>query len=73
MTVAPATLLHLPWLASPALPAGGFSYAEGLEAAVDAGLVGDEAQAAQGLSQHLQLVLGRSMLEFVERRGRLRA
>jgi len=29
------------WLASPALPIGGFSYSEGLEAAVDAGLVRD--------------------------------
>ena len=27
-------LLHLLWLASPALPVGGFSYSEGLEAAV---------------------------------------
>ena len=35
----PASLLPLIWLASPALPIGGFSYSEGLEAAVDAGLV----------------------------------
>ena len=33
------------WLASPALPVGGFSYSEALEAAVDAGLVRTEAQA----------------------------
>ena len=33
-----ATLLQLMWLASPALPVGGFSYSEGLEAAVEAGL-----------------------------------
>ena len=32
----PAALLQLIWLASPALPVGGFSYSEGLEAAVDA-------------------------------------
>ena len=32
-------LLQLIWLASPALPVGGFSYSEGLEAAVDAGRV----------------------------------
>jgi urease accessory protein len=30
-----ASLLRLIWLASPALPVGGFSYSEGLEAAVD--------------------------------------
>jgi urease accessory protein len=32
-------------LASPALPIGGFSYSQGLEAAVDVGLVGNTAQA----------------------------
>jgi urease accessory protein len=36
-----AALLQLMWLASPALPVGGFSYSEGLEAAVDQGLVAD--------------------------------
>ena len=30
----PASLLHLIWLASPALPVGGFSYSEGLEAVI---------------------------------------
>ena len=35
MTPPPATLLGLMWLASPALPVGGFSYSEGLEAAVE--------------------------------------
>jgi urease accessory protein len=32
--LAPASLIQLIWLASPALPVGGFSYSEGLEAAV---------------------------------------
>jgi urease accessory protein len=58
----PATLLQLMWLASPALPVGGFSYSEGLEAAVEAGLVTSEAQAADWLSSQLQLTLGRSDL-----------
>lgn len=58
----PATLLQLMWLASPALPVGGFSYSEGLEAAVEAGLVSNEAQAAEGLSSQLQLTLARSDL-----------
>jgi urease accessory protein len=32
--LAPASFLQLIWLASPALPVGGFSYSEGLEAAI---------------------------------------
>ena len=30
-----SALLQLIWLASPALPVGGFSYSEGLESAID--------------------------------------
>ncbi|MEK8052363.1 urease accessory UreF family protein [Ideonella sp. DXS22W] len=56
---APA-LLQLMWLASPALPVGGFSYSEGLEAAVDHGHVTNEAQARQWLLGQLALVLGRA-------------
>lgn len=48
-------LLQLIWLASPALPIGGFSYSEGLEAAVDAGLVRDEATAMHWLVDQLHL------------------
>jgi len=59
---AAATRLYLMWLASPALPVGGFSYSEGLEAAVDAGLVSDEAGAAAWLRQQLELSLARSEL-----------
>jgi urease accessory protein len=55
------------WLASPALPVGGFSYSEGLEAAVDAGLVTDEASAARWLQDQLQLVLVRSEWPAVAR------
>jgi urease accessory protein len=58
----PASLLQLLWLASPALPVGGFSYSEGLEAAVDAGLVVDEASAARWLTDQLHLALARSDL-----------
>lgn len=60
-----AGLLHTLWLASPALPVGGFSYSEGLEAAVDAGLVHDEASAAAWLADQLQLSLARSDLAVV--------
>lgn len=60
-----AGLLHTLWLASPALPVGGFSYSEGLEAAVDAGLVHDEVSAAGWLTDQLQLSLARSDLAVV--------
>jgi len=62
MNPSPATLLQLMWLASPALPVGGFSYSEGLEAAVEAGLVADESKAADWLAAQLQLALARSDL-----------
>lgn len=55
-------LLRLIWLASPALPVGGFSYSEGLEAAVEAGLVSNEAQAGVWLLDQLRLALGRADL-----------
>jgi urease accessory protein len=60
--LAPASLLQLIWLASPALPVGGFSYSEGLEAAVNAGLVTNEAQAGDWLSHQLHLTLARADL-----------
>ena len=40
-------LVRLLQLASPALPVGAFSYSQGLEAAVEAGLVRDCAECAQ--------------------------
>ncbi|WP_094852824.1 urease accessory protein UreF [Bordetella genomosp. 10] len=45
-------LLHL---ASPALPIGAFSYSQGLEAAIDAGLVGDAASARDWIAAGLDL------------------
>ncbi len=61
---APA-LLRLMWLASPALPVGGFSYSEGLEAAVDSARVTDEASARVWLSDQLLLVQQRAELPLV--------
>src|SRR5258706_11419429 len=58
----PGRLLQLMWLASPALPVGGFSYSEGLEAAVDSGRIADAAQAGSWLVDQLQLALARSEL-----------
>ena len=60
-----ASLLQLMWLASPALPVGGFSYSEVLEAAVDAGLVQDEAQTGAWLLDQLHLSLARSDMAVV--------
>ncbi len=59
--------LKLMWLASPALPVGGFSYSEGLEAAIDAGLVSSETDAAHWLRDQLQLAVARSDLAVVAR------
>jgi urease accessory protein len=44
------------------LPVGGFSYSEGLEAAVEAGLVGTEAKSGDWLLAQLQLSLARADL-----------
>jgi urease accessory protein len=60
-----AALLQLIWLASPALPVGGFSYSEGLEAAVEARLVHDEASAGEWLVQQLHASLARADLAVV--------
>ena len=57
-----AVLLQLMWLASPALPVGGFSYSEGLEAAVDDGRVTNEATAAAWLLNQMALAPARADL-----------
>ncbi len=62
---ADTALLRILWLASPALPVGGFSYSEGLEAAVDAGLVESEASASDWITDQLHLGLARSDLPVV--------
>ena len=61
-SVSAAALLQLMWLASPALPVGGFSYSEGLEAAVESGRIANEAQARAWLRDQLHLSLARSDL-----------
>jgi urease accessory protein len=60
-----ASLIQLIWLASPALPVGGFSYSEGLEAAVEWGNVTTEASASDWLSAQLQLSLARADLPVI--------
>lgn len=65
--VTDATRLQLMWLASPALPVGGFSYSEGLEAAIDQGLVSNEASASAWLRDQLLLSLARADLAVLAR------
>jgi urease accessory protein len=60
-------LLQLMWLASPALPVGGFSYSEALEAAVEAGLVTGEPEARAWLLDQLHLSLLRCDLAVVSK------
>ncbi len=60
-----ASLLQLIWLASPALPVGGFSYSEGLESAVERAGVATESIAADWLSDQLHLSLARGDLAVI--------
>ena len=59
------SFMQLMWLASPALPIGGFSYSEVLEAAVDSGRVSNETEATNWLVDQLHLSLSRSDLSAV--------
>jgi urease accessory protein len=65
--LATTALLQLIRLASPSLPVGGFSYSEGIESAVDAALIGDEASARAWLLDQLELGIGRSELPVAAR------
>jgi urease accessory protein len=60
-----AALLGLLRLASPALPVGGFSYSEVLEAAVEAHVVEDEPSALRWLLDQLHVSLARADLPLV--------
>lgn len=66
-TPEPSTLLGLMWLSSAALPVGGFSYSEGLEAAVEAGQVHDAASAGRWLGDQLELSIVRAEWPIVAR------
>lgn len=52
-------LIHLLHLASPQLPVGGFAWSQGLEAAVEAGLVSDAASAGAWIAGVLDASLAR--------------
>ncbi len=60
-----SALIGVMWLASPALPVGAFAYSEGLESAVEAGRVCDEAGAAAWLVDQLWLASARSEMPAV--------
>ena len=64
-TLPAASLLQLIWLASPALPVGGFSYSEVLETAVDRAGVATESIASDWLADQLHLTLARGDLAVV--------
>ncbi|PIF74704.1 urease accessory protein [Variovorax sp. 54] len=61
----PHSLLQLIWLASPALPVGGFSYSEGIEAAVEWAGIQSEASATEWLSDQLHLSFARGDLALM--------
>jgi urease accessory protein len=63
--VSATTLLQLMWLASPALPVGGYSYSEGLESAVERLGIAQAETAGDWLVDQLQLALERSDLALV--------
>lgn len=52
-----SSLLHLLQLVSPSLPIGAYSYSQGLETAMDQGIVRDAGSARQWLVAHLQQVV----------------
>ncbi|MES2362873.1 MAG: urease accessory UreF family protein [Pseudomonadota bacterium] len=60
-----SSLIQLIWLASPALPVGGFSYSEGLEVAVERAGVATESIAGSWLADQLHLTLARGDLAVI--------
>lgn len=60
-----SSLMQLLWLASPALPVGGFSYSECLESAVDKAYAATEIEASHWLIDQLHLGLARSDLPAI--------
>ncbi len=66
-SLGPGSLIRLLQLASPALPIGSFAYSQGLEAAMELGLIHDEASARDFLTGVLSDGLARLELPLVSR------
>ncbi len=60
-----ASFLQLMWLASPALPVGGFSYSEGLESAVEYAGIDSEAAVADWLLDQLHIAQARGDMALI--------
>ena len=60
-------LARLLQLASPTLPVGAYSYSQGLESAVDAGIVRDAASAGQWIADVLEFSIGRMEAPILSR------
>ena len=60
-------LARLLQLASPTLPVGAYSYSQGLEAAVEAGIVTDAASAERWIADVLELAVSRIELAVLRR------
>jgi len=64
---APVALSRLLQLASPMLPVGAYSYSQGLETAIEDGVVRDAATASQWINDVLMLYMGRFELPLLWR------
>jgi len=60
-----ASLLQLIWLASPALPVGGFSYSEGLESAIEVAGIDSEGAVAHWLLDQLHITQARGDMAVI--------
>ena len=60
-----ASFLQLMWLASPALPVGGFSYSEGLESAIENAGISSESAVADWLLDQLHITQARGDMALI--------
>ena len=64
-----ASFLQLMWLASPALPVGGFSYSEGLESAIENAGLANEAMVGDWLLDQLHITQARGDMALIAKAG----
>jgi urease accessory protein len=63
----PSALIRLLQLASPTLPVGAYSYSQGLESAVEAGIICDAASAGRWIGDVLEFSVGRMEAPLLSR------